>query len=217
MLNLSAMRLGCRWNPGTLHIPEPVGATSPVSVAWSRIVGTPRLAGDNTVIGDCVPTACANAVQDAMAAAGNYAPIPQAEIVRVYSAVTGYVPGDSASDQGTQPSDMWNWWQQHDIAGYKLRKATPIDPQSEYAVRKTIETTGGVILIVALSLEQQTQTEWLPIGTPGSWGYHCIWVDSYVGGLSFATSWGQMTPIHQTYLQNPGFTVGAFALDLVQP
>ncbi|MDD2878703.1 MAG: hypothetical protein PHZ23_15910 [Acidiphilium sp.] len=215
MPDLATMRLGCRWSPARVHVPEPVGVSSPVSSAWSRIVGTPRLSGDNTVLGDCVPTACANAVQDAMAGAGDYGPIHQSVIVDTYSAVTGYTPGDPASDQGTDPSSMWGWWQQHDIAGYRLRKATPIDPQSEYAVRKTIETSGGVILIVALSIEQQTQVEWLPVGTPGSWGYHCVWVDEYTGRLSFATSWGRVTPIHQDYLASPGFTVGAFALDLV--
>lgn len=175
MMDLSRMKLGCRWQPGdappvavtAAHVPD-------VPDAWGRCQA-PRISGDNATLGDCVETAAANAVQTVMARAGLTGAIHNSYVVDLYSRIAGYRPGEPATDCGTNPADLFAWWRTNPIGGYRLCGVTRLEPVAEAAIREAIVKTGGVLLVVALSVEQQAQTTWQPIGTPGSWGYHAVW------------------------------------------
>ena len=216
MMDLTRMKLGCRWQPGdappvavtAAHVPDVPGA-------WGRC-SAPRISGDNATIGDCVETAAANAVQTALARAGLPGQIANGFVVDLYSRITGYKPGDPATDRGTNPADLFRYCHANAIGGYRLESATGIEPVAEAAIRHAIVQTGGVFLVVALSVEQQAQTVWEPAGTPGSWGYHAVWCDSYDGALTFATSWGADMPIDRSYFTAPGFVQRAFSLNLTR-
>lgn len=210
---LARMKLGCRWQPGDIPIRASANLTPPPG-AYGRMPNAPRVEGNNDTISDCVETAAANAVQTALARAGSTTPISNAYVVSLYSAITGYRPGAPATDQGTDPHALFRWWKQNPIAGYKLADAAAFEPTAEDAIRWQIDRAGGVMLVVALSVEQQNQREWRPTGTPGSWGYHAVWADSYDGGLTFATSWGEMIPISRAYFEVPGFVQGVFGLEM---
>lgn len=213
--DLARMKLGCRWQPS--DIPTRAGADlTPPPGAYGRMPNAPRVEGNNDQIGDCVETAAANAVQTAMARAGITRPISNSYVVSLYSAITGYRPDDPATDQGTDPNALFGWWQDNALAGYKLDSVFRIEPTAEDAIRWQIDRAGGVMLIVALSVEQQNQRQWEPVGTPGSWGEHAVWADSYDGALTFATSWGEMMPISRAYFNARGFVLGVFGLDLVR-
>jgi hypothetical protein len=212
---LARMRLGCRLNPSVTAYAGRAGASiAPALPAWSRIVTAPRVEGHNDTIGDCVETAGFNAVQTLLARAGNDTQIPNALVPAVYTAVTGYNPANPATDQGTDPEAFFAWWGQSPIAGYKLGNLTRLNPQDEAAIRQTIATTGGVFLCVELAVEQQNQLVWTATGTPGTWGGHAIWCDSFEADLTFATSWGEVKPIDRSYFEK-GFVQAAYGLELV--
>jgi hypothetical protein len=210
---LAAMKLGCRWQGAQAATPERV-ATSLPPVAYSRIIGTPRVAGHNELVGDCVETAACNAVQTAMAGRGHSAPQLSNDLaVTLYTQITGYTALKPASDRGTDPNDLFVWWRHNMIAGYRLQQAIAVDPKSEPDMRHVISTTGGIFLVLALGLAQQNQLVWTAAGTPGSWGYHAVWADDYEGALTSCTSWGEAKVMDRFFLA-AGFVVGAYALDL---
>ncbi len=210
------MKLGCRWQPGDAppvvvtasHVPKVPGA-------WGRC-DAPRISGDNATLGDCVETAAANAVQTALARADLPGRIQNGYVVDLYQRIAGYVPGQPATDRGTNPADLWRYWEATPIGGYRLAGVSGIAPVAEAAIREAIIETGGVFLVVALSVEQQAQFVWEPVGTPGSWGYHALWADSFDGALTFATSWGANLPIDRSFFTTPGFVQGVFQLNLIR-
>ena len=213
--DLSAMRLGVHpsWRPPA-DIPFRVGGVAPVADAYTRIEAVPRISGQNNILSDCVPTACANAVQTRMGRDGIFdAVIPNGDVISAYSAVTGYDPAHPATDRGTHPDAMFAWWKTNEIFGHKLMSACPIDPTDESGVREVIVATGGIMLILGLSLDNQSQPTWIPSGVSGSWGLHAVWADEYVAGLYFATTWGGCQAIDRSYFSE-GFVHAAYELDV---
>jgi hypothetical protein len=107
---LAAMKLGCRWQGAPASNAQRIATVLPPA-AYSRIWGTPRVAGHNDVVGDCVETAACNAVQTGMARVGLSGPqISNDMAVTLYSQVTGYTALDPASDRGTDPDELFGWW-----------------------------------------------------------------------------------------------------------
>lgn len=182
-------------------------------MAWSRIVGAPRVEGYNDTIGDCVETAGFNAVQTQTALGGNMTPIPNHLVPGVYSAVTGYNAANPVTDQGTDPEVFFTWWAQNAISGFRLSNIIRLNPKDESNIRDTIIRKGGVFLCVELATQQQNEIIWTASGTPGSWGGHAVWCDGFEAELTFATSWGQVKPIDRSYFQQ-GFVVAAYGLEL---
>jgi hypothetical protein len=194
---------------------EPVNVSIEHLDVYSRIMETPRVSGNNQTLGDCFPTGCVNAVQTVMGLAGHYSPIPNTAAVAAYEGMAGYVLGQPETDQGTDPIEGFAWWQANPIAGYKLNKLRSLPIKfGEGEIRDAILRTGGVGLCLSLSVEQQNQRVWMPAGTPGSWGGHFVWADSYEGDLTKITSWGEEFYIDRSYFDAPGFVVAVYELSL---
>ena len=64
----------------------------------------------NDVLGDCVIAAMAHQVGVFTGGAGNEFIFTDAQIIALYSAIGGYVPGDSSTDNGCDPTIAWNYW-----------------------------------------------------------------------------------------------------------
>ncbi|MDE2342902.1 MAG: hypothetical protein KGL63_05835 [Betaproteobacteria bacterium] len=152
------------------------------------------------------------AVQTQLSRQGIMTPMPDDLPVQIYSAITGYVPGNAATDQGTDPEQLFAWWAANPIAGYKLGTFTRINPANVNAMRNAI-INGGAYLCVELAVEQQGQKEWKPAGTPGSWGGHAVWADTYEADWLSVTSWGECILVDDAYLSG-GFGAAVFSLDL---
>ncbi len=211
---LAAMKLGIRagWKPD----PVPArAAAAAYPAAYSRIVSTPRVTGDNTRLSDCFPTACCNAVEDWVYRLNDRCDItvPDADAIAAYEGMAGYVPSDPATDLGTVPSTGLAWWMNNPIAGYRLKMATPINPQAEADLRSAI-SRGPVLLCMELSVENQNQRVLTGVGTPGSWGGHAVCVDGYDGEITSGTSWGEPFYLDRSFFA-VGMAVAAYALDLI--
>jgi hypothetical protein len=140
--------------------------------------------------------------------------LPDALALHVYTDVTGFNPFDLATDNGTDPLEMWRWWQTNEIAGWRLSEAWPVDPQDEGQFRKAIETYPAVAIIMALALEQQNQRVWMPVGTPGSWGYHCVACDGFNGSYTEGSSWGHVAFADRSFVADKARVVAAWGLDI---
>jgi hypothetical protein len=93
-----------------LALPPP-----PASRYWaSNSPALPQLenADGNDTLGDCVEAACAHQIALWRGNAGNGAAPPTApEAVQFYSETSGYVLGDPATDQGSDPITVFNYWE----------------------------------------------------------------------------------------------------------
>lgn len=143
--------------------------------AWANMLG-------NDTVADCTVAGLMHMLANWSMYSGLHVPgFTTTEAIQVYSAITGYVPGDPSTDQGANLIDVLNYWKSNGIFGHKIIGFMKIDPQNLKMVRLAIELFGGVYNGVALPISAQAQTGpgkvWTPgtgsDGAAGSWGGHC--------------------------------------------
>lgn len=195
-------------------VPEAVGVALPEPPARSRIVGTNRVLGFNNKIGTCMQDLCLNAVQTELSLKSIMSPIPDQLAVQVYSAVTGYNPADPSTDLGTNPDQMFQWWLENEIAGYKL-KALPrlLNPKDQFSIHAGIARSKWIGLILNLSLTQQNQITFTGEGDPGTWGKHAVLADQNDGPTG-TTCWGAEKWIANSFFAK-GFVLAAYEFAII--
>jgi hypothetical protein len=177
----------------TSDLPPP-----PDAVDWSQDATDLGVMG-NDILGDCALAAPGHMIQCWTADSGTQVIIPDAEIIAAYSAVTGYVPGDPSTDNGSVMLDVLKYWQQTGIGGHKIAAFATLDPGHEMQLKQAIYLFGGVDIGAALPLATQAQGfEWkLSISgdqgsvDPGSWGGHSVPIIGYDADGLIGISWGQ--------------------------
>lgn len=163
-----------------------------------------------------MPTGCCQTVINAEADEGRFITLPDSVALDAYAAVTGFDPATGANDNGTDPLEMFAWWQANAIQGWKLKKAHAIDPQDEAAFRRAVVDFPGVGVVMALSVEEQNQRVIEPTGQAGSWGSHFVTFDSFDGALNEGTSWGEVFFADRPFFAAASFVLAAWALDVVR-
>lgn len=181
-------------------------APVPVSYDWSDVVLAWGMLGNDTV-GDCTIAAVGHAIDLWTAAAGKPRLMTAAEALSGYSAATGYLPADPATDQGADPQDILQWWCGHGfLAGAQndnLAGFASITPTNKDEISRSIYELGGAYLGIELpaaieaAFADPTQ-EWdLPAGQslsglwlPGSLGGHAILAVGYDSAGVIFISWG---------------------------
>lgn len=191
----------------TVSLPSPPAAQSWLpdlskfpGVAWGMM--------GNDTVGDCT---CAEVGHTMMGWSAYTRPTPKvlstAEVLALYSAITGYNPANPASDQGAYMPDVLNYWLSHRIAdphftdgldGYAVLNVADVAE-----VQDAITWFGNISMGIQLPLSAQSQDVWDVTGDPqdpngpaypGSWGGHAVPGMAYdaaatSGSLSFIT-WG---------------------------
>lgn len=162
----------------------------------------------NDSAGDCVFAAFGHAVMLWTAAAGKLRQVSAADALAAYSAVTGYVPGDPSTDNGTDPQAALQWWLQRGlvlggeldrIAGFCSVSPTR-DDESKWAIWRLGLVNSGLALPSAIQPAfADNKVVWdIPPGQPlaGEWapgslgGHDIIDVGWDAEGVIFI-SWGE--------------------------
>jgi len=138
----------------------------------------------NDVLGCCTVAAAAHMIQAWTASNGAQVIIPDDEIVKIYSAVGGYVPGDPSTDNGAYMLDVLKYWRDVgfvDAAGkvHKILGWVALNPKNRKQMAIAGDLFGGVYVGLDLPLSAQRQEVWAtpeggPVGDglPRSWGGH---------------------------------------------
>jgi hypothetical protein len=202
-LHWSSLRLHARQVGGALFTPpSSVDLLSGLPTKWLGMMG-------NDGCGDCLEAMFYHGDQiRTFYASGTMLTEPDANVVNLYSQITGYNPADVKSDIGSDPQQSFNWIENYglvraDGSNTKLIAYIEIDPRNESDVLEAMDICGG--LSVGINFPQSVDDDMdAPI-----WDYnparskiiggHEILVAKHTAGGNYGfVSWGQtnfeMTP-----------------------
>jgi hypothetical protein len=172
----------------------------------------------NTVCGDCVPAALCHLAQARAAANGRVLRPTSAEAMALYKQVN---PGwelqapetDTGSDPGTVLRLLASQGAVIGGASRQIAGVAAIAPSDLAGLQYALAHAGGVLAVVALPLDAETQTRWsltVPSWRPGvalsgsaapeSWGLHAIPLLAHDAQGWRTVSWGEIIPIDPEWL-----------------
>lgn len=152
----------------------------------------------NLDVGDCTCAGAGHLIQMWTANEGRQIILPDADILAVYSKLSGYVPGNPATDVGLDLIDVLKFWQQTGIDGHKIGAYVEVDPTNKLHLALACYLFGGVYCGVALPLSAQNQEKWQVTdpslsgdAAPGSWGGHCVPMGAFDPQGAIFVTWGE--------------------------
>jgi len=175
-------------NPKDLHLhrfllslavlpkpPEVIDNTVYVKQPWSMYL--------NDRYGCCVFASSSHRRVTQAAMTGQQIAIGDDEVLRAYSAVTGFDPNNSNTDNGAVMVDAANWERHNDLGGDQVFAfaRVRIDPQDREMLDLATYYFGGVWFGINLpiSARRQVGDVWDVVdrsdGQPGTWGGHAVW------------------------------------------
>jgi hypothetical protein len=200
-------RLRSTPDPRTLHLrdyllrPRTILPALPPCADWTPKVTVPWGMLANDQVGDCVLAAAAHMIMQWRFNAGDsFVPTDQ-QVLADYSAITGYVPGDPDTDQGTAPlAALKRWRKQGLCGGHKIAAFMATQAQRPAEIKYAIALMEGSYMAYALPQAAQELDVWdLPAGTaltgdwePGSWGGHMVEAVKYDDKGVYVVTWGAL-------------------------
>jgi hypothetical protein len=165
--------------------------------------------GGNDKYGCCVEVTPANSMLGSAAQTGDPFSITDAQILEVYSALTGFDPATGENDNGTDPQDMFKYWQKTGIAGVKIPAYVKVWTTSPRQFKQAVSIFGNVCLSISLPKSAQSQTGGLwdalscfnSESVAGTWGGHEVICRSYNATGPFCITWGQCQAMTWSFLQ----------------
>lgn len=165
------------------------------SVCWSgKMKPITMMANDR--MGNCTCASAGHMVQSWTANESSQVILPDSDIIKAYSAVSGYNPKTGANDNGAVLMDVLKLWRNKGIGGHKVKAFVSINPRNHDHIKLAIDLFGGVYMAVGLPLSAQGKTSWdSPANTTGrnrprSWGGHAIPSVTYNSRYCPVITWG---------------------------
>lgn len=151
----------------------------------------------NDSIGDCAVATPGHMIQAWSCNTGNEIVIPDEDIVKAYSAISGYVPGDDSTDVGCVMLDVMNHWRRTGIGGHKIDGYVALTPKNRDHIALSIDLFGGCALGFGLPKTMLSQEVWTLVsdtadGAPGSLGGHAVPALNYGPAGIVVVSWGKL-------------------------
>ena len=169
----------------------------------------------NDTVGDCTCAAAGHAEMLWRRLADEPARAPDVQgILGAYSAISGYKPGDQATDKGADLLSVLKYWRNTGIAGMKIQAFAEVAPSDEVLVKQAISLFGlayvGLQLpCAAMPLKRavvpfNTRRHWYD---PATWqnpfNGHCVIYAGYDADGPIAVTWGTTVAVswqfHKAY------------------
>jgi hypothetical protein len=194
-------KLAPRKNPKTLKLSKYLLATAPPAppekTYWEYLIppATIGMYGNDT-IGDCTCAAVAHMVMLFTAHTGKMFAPEVADVIAMYSAISGYDPATGANDNGCAITDVLNYWQTTGLSGHKILGWASIAPTNRVQRQQGVYIFGACNIGVQLPALAQTQFSddetWdVAENDGGIEGGHCIVQTGYgAEGINVQT-WGK--------------------------
>jgi hypothetical protein len=176
---------------------QELGAPQP-SVNWySSVPAWPMYANDS--IGDCTIAEVGHQIGSSSTYAtvtGRELLFSDTEIISMYSAVTGYVPGDESTDQGAVIQDVLAYWRKTGLAGHKIDAFAEVDVSNRAEILQAVAAFGSLDLghtVTQGDMDAFTAGEpWDTAGDPAVLGGHSTELVGYDATYGYLVTWGQV-------------------------
>jgi hypothetical protein len=189
-----------KFHPRTLfyhnyHVAVP--PPPPVSYYYKRLRQSDWLMLGNDNAGDCAIAAPAHQAFLSTSYTRAITNPTLDDVIKAYSAISGYDPATGANDNGCAMTDVWNYVSTTGIGQYKIAGWVQIDPTNLTHVRQAIHAFGGVQIGVQLPNSAMDQfnagQDWTVVQNDGGIaGGHAIYGCGYPDGNNIAVvSWGR--------------------------
>lgn len=205
-------KLAPRHDPRTLRLERYTSRlpTPPATVDWSKKVTSLGMML-NDRIGDCTCATAGHMIQTWTANDAAQVTIADADVLRAYSAVSGYDPATGANDNGAVELDVLKYWQRTGIGGHKLFAFAAIPVGDVVTLRQAVWLFGGAYIGVSLP---QLAMDQVAAGRPWtlpSWydrlrgrgriiGGHAVSICAYTPTAFYVHTWGQVQPVSLSWL-----------------
>lgn len=179
--------------------------TPPASVDWYTKVPASSWGMDgNDNAGDCTCAEVDHSTKARQVAAGNpEVKSTAAEVLALYTAITGYNPNDPSTDQGAVMQDVRDYWHKHGVTlGGKLDKLTlfaAVDHTDLNLVRWCVDRFGAVALGINFPDTAMDQFDagkpWDVVSGARIEGGHAISMVGYDSTYAYVVTWGKVQPM----------------------
>lgn len=157
----------------------------------------------NDNIGDCVEAAAGHLIQSWTANAVAQIILPDSAIIRWYSQLTGYIPGNESTDNGTDMLTAVKAWKNSGLVGHKLTAFASINPTNITELQYAIYLLGGAYIGVNVPdyAMQSSVWDYMPGESYNIIGGHCIpLLDFDSQGWFWCVTWGQIIPVSMRFI-----------------
>jgi len=145
----------------------------------------------NDRIGDCTCATMGHAIQIWTANASTEVDTPDAAVLGLYTAVTGYNPADPSTDNGAVLQDVLKAMQVSGLNGHTIGPYVSVDPKDHDHVRAGVHLFGGIAIGVEFMKAWEGMPVWDNAAGPIAGG-HAIWVCGYDPSGVTVISWGTL-------------------------
>ena len=206
--------------PGALKLSKYVATLPdiPGSIGWATAFSDWQMLGNDS-IGDCTCACAGHIIMEEEVQNGRpYTNVTQDGVIKAYSAVSGYVPGDESTDNGAYIHDVLSYWKKTGICGNKIAGYVSVNVSSLEEIKAAIYIFGALDIGIQLPGTAQTQIDngepWTltegyqndPNAAPGSWGGHSIPL------VGYRKIWPTGSRSQEHHLRFRGVTWGAFQM-----
>lgn len=203
-MGLMLGKLPPKYNKKTLNFADYVTDTklpAPPAVAfWEyKIKSQNWRMFKNDVIGDCTCAAIAHMLMCWTSQFGETIEPTEEDVVRAYSALSGYNPKTGENDNGACMTDVMEYWQTVGIAGHKIDGWVSVDPSNIEMVKLAIYLFGAVnpgIQMPYSAIEQfNDKKNWHVVHKDGGIaGGHSVPYFGYGREGTTGVTWGRRQP-----------------------
>lgn len=171
----------------------------------------------NDALGDCVCADSAHQVMLHTACAGTIVVPTDDEVLKLYSAVGGYIPGNAATDTGCDETSMCEYMITTGLAGEKASRSGSIDPANLDNVRWAVQLFGacrlGIVVDQNMETEFDAQQPWATAASKAdpTAGGHDVPIVKYDARFAYVITWGALQAITWELLAESSFLEEAHA------
>lgn len=186
----------------------------PVEVSWiTKLIQAEALPMFmNDTLGICGPAGAGHMLQQWNFYAGHPWQPSDADVMKCYEDVGGYVPGDPSTDRGVFLLDLFKYWRKVGIGGHKIGAFVAVDWTNLQELKMALALLGNVGQGFALPVTAQGQSNWVvgdggthaPAGEPGSWGGHFAPLAASSLLTHTAMTWGTIIKMSHNFLGDYG-------------
>jgi hypothetical protein len=158
----------------------------------------------NDTIGDCTAAEVGHQIEQfSTYGQGAVVEIADDDVLSLYEATGGYVPGQPDTDQGAYVQDVLKYWRKEGVAGHRIAAYASLDVGNLTQVRQAIELFGSVDVGFSFPSSAMAQFNagepWDVVPGSAVQGGHCVMVGGYTPGLLSCVTWGAVQPLTEAF------------------